>query len=72
MSDRWWNQNGLEESRKEVQSFHCRKRNQRTGIGDDGHSELLAGIQFAAQFLTAELEVRDPLRGGLSDEVFPL
>ena len=40
--------------------------------GDGGHSELLAGTQFAAQFLSAELEVRNPLRGGLPDDIFAL
>lgn len=48
MSDRGGNQNGSEESRKQVQSVNRRKRNQRTGIGDGGHSEQLAGIHLAA------------------------
>ena len=56
MSDRGRNQNGLEESRKQVQSPNGRERNKRTGIGNGGHSELLACVQFAAQVLAAELE----------------
>ena len=63
--DRRRNQNGVKNSRDEIEAPDSREGNQRAGVrDDDGHSEFLDRAKFALQLVTLKLEVWDaPLRG---------
>jgi hypothetical protein len=53
------NQNGLEERWKQAQLLDGSEGDQRAGIRDDGQSEGLTILNLSAEFLTAQLQVRD-------------
>jgi hypothetical protein len=42
---------------------------ERTGVRNDGHSELLDGVELPLQLLTLELEVWDALFRGVTNEL---
>ena len=60
-SDSRRNQYGLENSRNDLKALNSRESDEWAGVRDDGHSELLDGLELPLQLFTLELEVRNAL-----------
>jgi hypothetical protein len=56
------NECGLENGRNEIESLNSGESDQRAGVRDDGHSDLLDGLKLPLQLFTLELEVRNALQ----------
>ena len=54
---------------RELRNF--REGDDRTGVGNDDHSERVAIHDFVLQLIASELEVRNPTCGRMPDELGP-
>jgi hypothetical protein len=66
------NQNEPVEGWNQIEALYARERDQRTGIRDNRHSELLDCVKLALQLVPFELEVGNALFRGVSNEVLAL
>lgn len=68
---RGWNEDGLEQMWEEMELRDFREGDNRTGVGNDDHSERVAIHDFVLQLVASELEVRNPTSGRMPDELGP-